>query len=1015
MPKPTAPLFAVLLLLLAPRGAAAEPCCTLDAAESYDVRVQSADFGPDGGLYLVFRDFSTSDPTTIERWAWDEETGELTPTAQIFDTGDLNTFRQIQVFADHVYLDSTRFAERDPTTGALSNMGFSGAAGRGFNLSSDGAHAYAGGGGTGFSELRTYDRGADGLLTEIGAVDIAAIPDLMDDFTAAGIGGESPGVVDAAITPDGLHVYALAGHQPADRFNNDNPNLSSVVGYSRNPATGALTYVDHWFTVDDPLDDLAAATRLVMHPSGDYLLATVKNDGLRVWSRNPATGVLTETDFLEDFHDAPTVFAPNGRHLIVVESGFPLEVWELNGATGELDLVELQRAGIGGVPSIPVANTLLFSPDELHFYVLGGGSGDGVQHFRYFEAIEEVESLAFVQALAVSGAGSGDDDTPSGLAESADGLFLYASLGEANDVAIFARDPDTGELSDLGRVAGDFAGSLLAPGPLALSPDGSHLYALGTDGLSRLDRAGDGSLTYGATTAVAGEALAMSSDGSELFVSDSEGDTLQVFERNAGDGSLTPAETFTDGAAGVTGLERPLDVTLSPDQKFVYVITNVGFGESALARFERDAGVVSFAGAQTTSEVTGTAGRFVRIPAGGQHLYVLDNFIIGGKAYIYGHARDATDGSVMQLGQQLGGVARFEGVDGPSATAMGGTAFSPSGNYLYVSGDFADSLVSLRRNASTGRLRFVEALYDGEGGVDGLGTPGAVHASTDGRHVYAVGRAAGEIAVFERVAGAGATVRGFALPKKVAVTRSGDLTVSGLFDLGPDPVDLSGPLTLRVGDAEIALPGLAPNRARTTWRYKDDTVNLTLAGLKPTSSRAKLKLKVSGDFTPWADGAMPLDISLAGGGLDAGCEVELADGAFKLGKSGTLLHPVLALEKLGAKAPIPEKARVKAKLRVATLPELPFDVTVGLGDAYSEEIPADAFVQKGSKLQYKSKAGPVTLLRIDLAKGQVTVDARGADLAPLAQDEDASLGLALGSESSLVRFSLGGKPGARKY
>ena len=83
----------------------------------------------------------------------------------------------------------------------------------------------------------------------------------------------------------------------------------------------------------------------------------------------------------------------------------------------------------------------------------------------------------------------------------------------------------------------------------------------------------------------------------------------------------------------MTGMDQPTDVGLSPDQKFVYVLTNVGFGDSALARFERNAGSVSFAGAQSTADTFGAVGRFLRIPTGGQHLYALDNFIIGGGAH----------------------------------------------------------------------------------------------------------------------------------------------------------------------------------------------------------------------------------------------------------------------------------------------------------------------------------------------------------------------------------------------
>lgn len=82
-----------------------------------------------------------------------------------------------------------------------------------------------------------------------------------------------------------------------------------------------------------------------------------------------------------------------------------------------------------------------------------------------------------------------------------------------------------------------------------------------------------------------------------------------------------------------------------------------------------------------------------------------------------------------------------------------GMAVSPDDAHLYVASYFGHSLTVFRREASTGRLAFVEEHVDGINFVDGLGFARDVVASPDGRHVYAFGR--DELGVFARDAGTG--------------------------------------------------------------------------------------------------------------------------------------------------------------------------------------------------------------------------------------------------------------------
>ncbi len=94
--------------------------------------------------------------------------------------------------------------------------------------------------------------------------------------------------------------------------------------------------------------------------------------------------------------------------------------------------------------------------------------------------------------------------------------------------------------------------------------------------------------------------------------------------------------------------------------------------------------------------------------------------------------------------------AVFDGVDG--VEGLGGAnalAITPNGRYLYVGAAFGSAVAAFRRNHD-GTLEFIEAEFDGEGPVTGLASTVWVSVSRDGRNVYASGFSANSIVVFRR-------------------------------------------------------------------------------------------------------------------------------------------------------------------------------------------------------------------------------------------------------------------------
>ncbi len=118
-------------------------------------------------------------------------------------------------------------------------------------------------------------------------------------------------------------------------------------------------------------------------------------------------------------------------------------------------------------------------------------------------------------------------------------------------------------------------------------------------------------------------------------------------------------------------------------------------------------------------------------------------------------------------------------------------------------------------------------------------------------------------------------VKSFILPKRVFVKVVPDddarsrLVSAGWIDLGPDPVDLTGPATVEVGDMAFAVEGFVPDASGTKFLHEEDGLVMFVAVSKAGSSRAKFKLKA------WGAPAAQVDPE---GEITLGFESDVAEG-----------------------------------------------------------------------------------------------------------------------------------------
>ena len=379
-----------------------------------------------------------------------------------------------------------------------------------------------------------------------------------------------------------------------------------------------------------------------------------------------------------------------------------------------------------------------------------GGTGTGtILDDDGFLTFIEAESLGEIEALF----GGSCSVTPP------DGTHTYVTGRNDDAVAIYDRDPVDGSLTHLTSVFDGQSGFDGLDGAewIAASPDGAHLYVASTSpanaALAVLERDPiTGLLTFlevhrdgvGLADGLLGaSSVALSPDGSSVYVTGFDDDGLAVFSRETWDsepdyGRLTFVEVHKDGVDGVDGLDGAKAVTVTSDGRTVYVASAV---DDAVAIFERDlsTGQLTYVSAVRRNGLNGAAG--IAASGDGTHVYVVGQEDDALLAFV----RDDTDGSLTFLESHFDDASGVQGLDGANDVVV-----SHDRRFLYVTGYFDDTLVVFDRNPDTGRLSFRERQKDGLGVVERT-LPSHVHLHIpDDQHLYATGAFDDAVAVFMR-------------------------------------------------------------------------------------------------------------------------------------------------------------------------------------------------------------------------------------------------------------------------
>jgi 6-phosphogluconolactonase (cycloisomerase 2 family) len=362
------------------------------------------------------------------------------------------------------------------------------------------------------------------------------------------------------------------------------------------------------------------------------------------------------------------------------------------------------------------------------------------------------------EGMVFDGMGKPLLENASSVAVSPDGNFVYVTSYNDNAVTVYNRETSgsPGALTFLETKKNEVDDIVGMNGAyhLRISPDGNHLYVAGSldDAIVVFSRnVLDGTLTYMTTywnnvdgiEGIDGAYyIDMSVDGNHVYVAGPDENAIAVFKRNVITGSLIFVQMIQDESGGVTEMNYPLALMVSPNGKNVYVSS---FGDNAINVFSRNltTGELTFVEhhKEGLGGVSGLQAAFAPyVTPDGQQVYVsgLDSDAL------VAFNRDPVSGALTYVNTYVDNSNGVDGISGPTTIRV-----STNGSFLYAAGSNEDAVSVFSRNAATGEITFLTMVQEGVNGVSGISYPTYVELSADGNNLYVTGFASASLAVFD--------------------------------------------------------------------------------------------------------------------------------------------------------------------------------------------------------------------------------------------------------------------------
>jgi DNA-binding beta-propeller fold protein YncE len=388
-----------------------------------------------------------------------------------------------------------------------------------------------------------------------------------------------------AVSEDGKNVYAASSRSDA------------IAIFTRNQKTGALTQpAGRGGCVSAKgrsgcakAVGLDGPNSVALSPEGRFLYATSRaSNSVTAFHRNTSTGALTQ-------------LAPGAGCV----SGVPIP-------------------GCAGGRALVGPDVVAVSPDGKNVYV-GSFFGNAVAIFQrakngvLYQATDTSGCIAEATAGCAPGIALG---APEGLVISPEGSSVYVASALSNAVVELVREPSTGALSQPTDGSGCIAGvtltgcisgvQLSGANAVAIAPAGRDVYvtSLFSNSVTSFSRSAAGVLsqkpgTHACTVylravgcsfgraMIAPEGLAVSPDGSSIYLASFKSGAIDVLDRERESGVLAQkagragclASRSLPGCGPGRALHGVSSIAVSPDGRFVY---STSFASNAVDVFRRN-------------------------------------------------------------------------------------------------------------------------------------------------------------------------------------------------------------------------------------------------------------------------------------------------------------------------------------------------------------------------------------------------------------------------------------------
>lgn len=481
-----------------------------------------------------------------------------------------------------------------------------------------------------------------------------------------------------------------------------NDGSDEIQTYTRNLDTGVLSFVESVTNNRNGVEGLNGVREPILSQDGQRLYVTGWHDDAIAAFAVTDTGTLDFLEHVDGSMPGmeqvitpySLTFSPDEQSVYAGADG-ELLTFSLRGENSELELVgslssiRPSEYGITGRKGV-----LLGSENGDHVIV----AGERPNGLTIAARVDGSCQIQMVQDLTPTLDSQVDYYRPSDLVRHDD--LVVMSSTEGNQLFLFQQDTDTGELTLSQLVEMSENNQHIAA--VTFSPDGKFLYAVArwssailtyrviTDPNPSLELLDTSDNLYSEGLGPAGGAV-ISPDGRHLYIAARQTNALLMFARDRVSGEIELLGTLYDQLNGVDGLNAPTGIVMSPEGNHVYVVSRQS---NALVGFQRDSktGLLTQReliqnGVNNVSGLWGAEG--LSLSPDGKHVYVVSDRAFSSAGSTSGGAvtyfRRDLDSGKLRFGQTT-----YDGTQ--NATALQGAtavATSADNQCVYTSGVFA--------------------------------------------------------------------------------------------------------------------------------------------------------------------------------------------------------------------------------------------------------------------------------------------------------------------------------------